>query len=772
MRVRPAANSDTKLSVLCDENEQTIEFMSGSRRESMNIAPAATFRFDDVFGPAQDQESMFRKCGVISLIDSAIQGYACTAFAFGQTGSGKTHTISGHPLRDGATIPEGHEGLLPRSISYMFDKKRKLSDRTITFAASYIEIYKEQVIDLLRPSNKPLAVRWKSDKGFHVEKLLVLECNTEDDLQAVLEEGLSRRRTASHEMNERSSRSHSILTVYVQSTLRGSDDEALSAVYDNDIPIYGSINFVDLAGSERVKSTKAEGETLAESNTINKSLLALGNCISALSDPKKRNGYIPYRDSVLTMLLKDSLGGTSRALMIACVSPTVDSAQESSTTLRYASRAKRIQNKPQLRVEPRQMMILALKREVIQLQTECTYLRDQLTGSNVGNRTYSQDDSNDLAVITKELVETKGILQNFMADNQDLHRENVRLVNQNVEMGKQFEELLQENEMLLRVVHRESSLLERTSTQGTLWQQQGGINRQLSHSPSYSKGLTSERLMQHDQLNSSKTKGIDRSDDALRQSLENGLASKIAVKSASLSPRSRRSISKVDSRRTQMPVENPTKPTGRSKTLNPPSESRSAKSPGHTRSFSRSDNSPSTVSKPKIRRRKSTSKYAAGSSDVPIERTTPKSRNSRGYAADEGFPPIGRHHTTVSPQAERPPQVIRSKTYGGDKRTKQVMSRQSLNRSSPKKIKSPSSLEPDWSIVPDFNLRSKKQTVEEAMGKSHGSPKHKSRSQSHKPKYSREESFTNGEELDYSSLGDLDALDRQIAAMEREFTIE
>ena len=170
--------------------------------------------------------------------------------------------------------------------------------------------------DLLNPRDAALAVRYKEGKGFYVENLFVVQCETLEDVLAVLSEGIKNRRKAAHAMNEHSSRSHSIFTLYIDSELQDSTDFHL-------ITKNGKISFVDLAGSERVKETKSEGETLVETGNINKSLLTLGNCISALADPKKKSGHIPYRDSKLTRLLADSLGGSGLALMVTiCSQPS------------------------------------------------------------------------------------------------------------------------------------------------------------------------------------------------------------------------------------------------------------------------------------------------------------------------------------------------------------------------------------------------------------------------------------------------------------------
>jgi hypothetical protein len=185
--------------------------------------------------------------------------------------------------------------------------------------ASFLEIYNEQLQDLLNPESGILHARWNAKNGFFVEDLMVVECTSIQDLMAVLHEGIKNRHTGSHQLNQDSSRSHSVLTVYIISELKSAQD-------NHTFKRYGKISFVDLAGSEKLKESLSEGIMMKETGQINKSLFTLGKVISMLAsketNTKLNSKYIPYRDSKLTMLLQDSLGGTSKALMIACVSPS------------------------------------------------------------------------------------------------------------------------------------------------------------------------------------------------------------------------------------------------------------------------------------------------------------------------------------------------------------------------------------------------------------------------------------------------------------------
>ena len=263
------------------------------------------------------------------MLDSALNGYAATAFAYGQTGSGKTFTISGHQERIETIASDtggtSSDGLVPRSIRYLFDcisrARQGVGDGETTFSvrASFAEIYNEQVYDLLNLQSGPLQVRWNIRNGFFVQDLFVVECENVDDVMAVVSEGHRNRRVGSHEMNMDSSRSHSLLTLHLESESIDPDDGHMMVKF-------GKMVFVDLAGSERLKESKATGVTMTETGAINKSLFTLGKVISALGkkDQRERHGksndknFVPYRDSKLTKLLMDSLGGSCMTLMIAC----------------------------------------------------------------------------------------------------------------------------------------------------------------------------------------------------------------------------------------------------------------------------------------------------------------------------------------------------------------------------------------------------------------------------------------------------------------------
>ncbi|KAJ3205063.1 Kinesin- protein 12 [Dinochytrium kinnereticum] len=370
VRVRPRnemeAQKDESPAIECQQDCRTILIRCGD----MDVRGLT---FNKVCPQESKQEDVFEECKVPEMIMQALEGYSATIFAFGQTGSGKTFTITGPESEAGWDNESDKAGIIPRALQYLYQVIQQKTDEAIEckVSAAYLEIYNEHVQDLLNPNGVSLPIRWNSSRGFYVENLFIVECESLGDCTAVLEEGLRNRKTGSHNLNEHSSRSHSIMTIYVTTKAVDLDD-------GKPIVKHGRISFVDLAGSEKVKTSKATGETLNETLNINKSLLTLGNCISCLADTRRREGHIPYRDSKLTMLLSDSLGGHGIALMIACISPSTLNIHETIKTLRYAQRAKKIRNKPILLVDPVLDVVVQLKREVKGLRKENAVLRARM----------------------------------------------------------------------------------------------------------------------------------------------------------------------------------------------------------------------------------------------------------------------------------------------------------------------------------------------------------------------------------------------------------
>ncbi|XP_062588014.1 uncharacterized protein LOC134249696 isoform X1 [Saccostrea cucullata] len=278
------------------------------------------------------------------------------------------------------------------------------------------------------------------------------------------EPGMRNRQTGSHGLNEFSSRSHSMLTLTIDTEQQDPDDENLY------LTKRGKLTFVDLAGSEKVKDSESSDQMLKESNNINRSLLVLGNCISSLGDPKRRQGHIPYRDSKLTKLLADSLGGNGVTLMIACVTPSSHHVHETINTLRYASRAKKIKTKPIVKMDPREKLILSLKREIKILRNENIYLRQQLEfpAKPKGELQKSNDEkfmkflknqgkeSNDPKTNSKGGTEAGlyEMLQEYMIENEALRSENSEMHQAKDRVKREQQLLYRENEKLLKQIEQ------------------------------------------------------------------------------------------------------------------------------------------------------------------------------------------------------------------------------------------------------------------------------------------------------------------------------
>ncbi|KAA8531670.1 hypothetical protein F0562_006613 [Nyssa sinensis] len=326
---------------------------------------AHSFTFDHVYGGSGSSSSaMFEEC-IAPLVDGLFQGYNGTVLAYGQTGSGKTYTM-GTGFKDGSQT-----GLIPQVMNALFKKIETLKHQIeFQLHVSFIEILKEEVRDLLdsTPISKsdtpsghagkvtvlgrlPIQIRETSNGVITLAGLNEVGVSTLKDMVTCLERGSLSRATGSTNMNNQSSRSHAIFTITLEQMRKlhpvfggeTSADEDMGEEY-----LCAKLHLVDLAGSERAKRTGSDGLRLQEGIHINKGLLALGNVISALGDEKKRKEgvHVPYRDSKLTRILQDSLGGNSKTVMIACISPADINAGETLDTLKYANRARNIQNKP------------------------------------------------------------------------------------------------------------------------------------------------------------------------------------------------------------------------------------------------------------------------------------------------------------------------------------------------------------------------------------------------------------------------------------------
>ena len=398
------------------------------------------YRFHQVMAETALQGQVFAESGVNVLLDAALEGYSSTIFAYGQTGSGKTYTMSGveENLSRPDYVSDETDGIIPRSISYLWHEMAKRGEKYYV-KATFFEIYNEQVRDLLNPGSGVLHTRWNSKKGFFVENLLVVDSHTIDDLIAVLHEGVRNRKTGSHELNKDSSRSHTIMTIYVISEISEGGH-----MYKR----YGKVYFVDLAGSERLKETKSAGGMLKETGNINKSLFNLGKVISSLGDKKNRvlPQHIPYRDSKLTMLLMDSLGGAARTLMIACVSPATVYVEETMSTLNYASRAMNIKNRPLLQVDSTEQTIIGLRRELHMLRLQNEFLKDQVRRTSGGMPPMMVDFAN--SYNQESSVPPIPLVQELQFEFQKLTEEGMLLREKREEAERSYHQVMMDNSSL------------------------------------------------------------------------------------------------------------------------------------------------------------------------------------------------------------------------------------------------------------------------------------------------------------------------------------
>ncbi|KAM9117618.1 LOW QUALITY PROTEIN: kinesin-like protein KIF12 [Pangshura tecta] len=365
VRVRPLTCPERR------RGDQRVVHCLGDNTVYVNAAgQEAAFRLSAVFDAGTSQEGVFEGSGMKRLIELAANGFSCTAFAFGQTGSGKTYTLMG-PFAQGEGQPATPYvgGLMQRAFVCLLEQTQRYSPGLV-LSASYLEIHNEQVRDLLSPGPpRPLPVRWSKTRGFYVENLLRVEFGSLEAIMDLLQEGTRRRRSAAHALNGHSSRSHALLSIRIQHKAVSPDPSSRRQ---------GVLCFVDLAGSERVKDTGSAGERLVEASNINRSLLALGHCISLLVDPRRRRSHIPYRDSKLTRLLAESLGGSGITLMVACISPSSSCLPETLRTLRFAGRAKKVPTKPVAHRISREKLLRRLEQEIQALREENLSLRQQL----------------------------------------------------------------------------------------------------------------------------------------------------------------------------------------------------------------------------------------------------------------------------------------------------------------------------------------------------------------------------------------------------------
>ncbi|XP_021693305.1 kinesin-like protein KIF17 [Aedes aegypti] len=358
-------------------------------------APQKSFKFDSAYGYAATTENIYSEI-CYPLIESVLEGYNATIFAYGQTGCGKSHTMQGTTYNVSAADPNNANniGIIPRSFEHVFEAIAVASDVRYLVLVSYLEIYNETIRDLLAVNSggsANLAIKEVPGEGVTVQGLSMHTVHGMKECIELLETGAKNRIVGATLMNIESSRSHSIFTISLEQMSTGSEQDAVIK--------RGKLNLVDLAGSERQSKTGATGDRLKEATKINLSLSALGNVISALVDGKTK--HVPYRDSKLTRLLQDSLGGNTKTLMIACISPADFNYDETLSTLRYASRAKNIANKPKINEDPKDTMLREYQEEIQRLKQMLA-----MEGKLPVDNGFSSSDVLDTAVISGAVQST------------------------------------------------------------------------------------------------------------------------------------------------------------------------------------------------------------------------------------------------------------------------------------------------------------------------------------------------------------------------------
>uniref|UniRef100_A0A1B6LAW8 Kinesin-like protein n=1 Tax=Graphocephala atropunctata TaxID=36148 RepID=A0A1B6LAW8_9HEMI len=415
------------------------------------------FSFDGVYDYKCTQQEIYNGM-VMPLVNSFFSGFNCTVFAYGQSNAGKTYTM------EGSLNNNESKGIIPKTFDQIFDHITNSFNMQYLVRASYLEIYQDEIRDLLNiDQNKKHELRESKELGVYVKNITSMVCKNTKQMLKLMLMGQQRRSTGTTDVNVRSSRSHAIVTVTVEMRDTGGPLENRVRV--------GKLNLVDLAGSERQSKTNAEGKRLKEASKINLSLTALSSVISALASGKEL--YVPYRDSKLTRLLRDSLGGNSKTLMIATIGPADFNYFETLSTLRYASRARNIQNKPRINEDPVDALIRKYQEEILKLKSqlaeksalkerrfECeTYLKSNIASNKIPEDRYLVHTPTNIESATTNLLR-----ENEIRNGKDVQLEEKREFEAELDnLLKRIE--LMESKLLSGSNPKSSSILDHTHEQ-------------------------------------------------------------------------------------------------------------------------------------------------------------------------------------------------------------------------------------------------------------------------------------------------------------------
>ncbi|NWV04588.1 KI18A protein, partial [Ptilonorhynchus violaceus] len=397
-----------------DPKEEEVSFFNGKRLTHRDINKRQRkdlkFMFDAIFDESSSQLEVFEHT-TKRLIDGFLNGYNCTVLAYGATGAGKTHTMLGSPEDPGVMY------LTMMTLYKRMDQIKE--DKTCDVAVSYLEVYNEQIRDLLVNSG-PLAVREDAQQGVVVQGLTLHQPKSAEEILQMLDYGNKNRTQHPTDVNASSSRSHAVFQIYLRQQDR-------TASINQNIRV-AKMSLIDLAGSERANATNARGARFVEGTNINRSLLALGNVINALADPKCKK-HIPYRNSKLTRLLKDSLGGNCRTIMIAAISPSSLFYDDTYNTLKYANRAKDIKSSLKSNVVSLDSHISQYvkicneqKKEILMLKEKLREFEEKQAGIPENHNT--AEFSNNQQV---EIERYKEILKNVFANREEIRKEYLKV---------------------------------------------------------------------------------------------------------------------------------------------------------------------------------------------------------------------------------------------------------------------------------------------------------------------------------------------------------
>ncbi|CAO3592632.1 unnamed protein product [Absidia cylindrospora] len=443
------------------------------------------FAFDKVFGSNTAQQEVF-EYSIKSIVDDVVAGYNGTVFAYGQTGSGKTYTMMGSDIED-----TQNKGIIPRIVEQIFESIiLSPANMEFTVKVSYMEIYMEKVRDLLDPSHDNLPIHEDKTKGVYVKGLLEVYVSSTEEVYQVMKSGGNNRVVAYTNMNAESSRSHSIVLITI--TQKNVDTGAAKS---------GKLYLVDLAGSEKVGKTGASGQTLEEAKKINKSLTALGMVINSLTDGK--SSHVPYRDSKLTRILQESLGGNSRTTLIINCSPSSYNEAETISTLRFGVRAKSIKNKAKVNADlsPAELKALVkkFKGETVSYQYYIQALEGEVTiwrsGGTVPESQWATMDKLSKSGTTLSPTSTSPSPRtptpsSFKPTLVDDSRPTTPALI--LEKDEREEFMKRENELMDQIAEKESELTEREKHLETLQEELGFLKEQEKTMATDNQNITTE----------------------------------------------------------------------------------------------------------------------------------------------------------------------------------------------------------------------------------------------------------------------------------------